>query len=167
MDTILNSFLIAYTREHILTFCGKASREEFWYFALGHCLLNVLVVALVTILFLLEFFNVGLILAGIYLLFFLISFIPTVSLAVRRYHDVGRTGWLFGGLVLGMLMPFFVAVYLTYTQASLIAMGYMYGAMPESASFLNIGICLAVATICAVVNLVILALPPKETLGAE
>ena len=161
MDTILNKFLIAYTRGHILTLIGKASREDFWYFAFGHFLLNVVVTALVVVLFALEFYNVGLVLLGIYFLFFLISLIPAVTVSVRRYHDTGHSGWLFGGLVFGMLLPFFVAVYLTYTQASLIAMGYMYGSMPETVSFLNIGICLVVATICAVVNLVILAFPPK------
>ncbi|MDA8051774.1 MAG: DUF805 domain-containing protein [Rhodospirillales bacterium] len=83
-------------------FGGRASRAEFWWFVL-FSLLSYLAVAIV-----------GGILAGLRgrqllsLLWWLVLFLPYISVEVRRLHDIGRSGWwwwlglvpLIGGIVL-------------------------------------------------------------------
>lgn len=63
------------------TFSGRARRSEYWYF----CLFNFLV-GLV-----LGFTGIPF-LSG---LFALITFLPALAVAVRRLHDVGKSGWMY------------------------------------------------------------------------
>ncbi|MGO4229160.1 DUF805 domain-containing protein [Arthrobacter sp. YAF34] len=92
------------------TFSGRASRSEYWWWALVSG-----VVSGVTNLLMLAgrsgggklgaVYFVGLALAGIWLL---ATFIPSLALLVRRLHDSNRSGWMvllsfvpfIGGLVL-------------------------------------------------------------------
>lgn len=168
MDRIINAFITAYMKGHIFTLTGKATREDFWYFALAHMLLNIAVIVLSLVFVAIEFYYVATALFIVYIIFTLFSLIPAVTLAVRRFHDVGFSGWLFGGLLLGMLVPLFVALYMIYSQAALIAMGYAYGdGLPESVSYMSIIFSIIVSNVCALVNFVILALPPEATNVAQ
>jgi uncharacterized membrane protein YhaH (DUF805 family) len=92
------------------TFSGRASRSEYWWWALVSG-----IVSGVTNLLMLAgrssggklgaVYFVGLALAGIWLL---ATFIPSLALLVRRLHDSNRSGWMvllsfvpfIGGLVL-------------------------------------------------------------------
>lgn len=70
------------------TFSGRARRSEYWYFYL----LNILVS-----------FGIGMIpfvniLGGLWSLAVLI---PTLAVTVRRFHDIGKSGWWF----LVMIIP--------------------------------------------------------------
>lgn len=75
--------------EHVFknyaVFQGRARRSEYWYFALFH--------SGITLAFsLLSFTGLGVLLLGIYSL---ATLIPGLAAAVRRMHDVGRSGvWL-------------------------------------------------------------------------
>ncbi len=69
------------------TFKGRATRSEYWYFVLFSLIVYVL-----TILFSYELYVVAVV--GL--------IIPTLSAAVRRLHDGGRSGWNF----LWSLIPF-------------------------------------------------------------
>jgi uncharacterized membrane protein YhaH (DUF805 family) len=70
------------------TFSGRASRAEFWYFALAQAIV---------------FFTIALILALwgfsdeeidlISNLLFLTVALPNIAVAVRRVHDVNKSGW--------------------------------------------------------------------------
>ena len=70
------------------TFSGRASRSEYWFFFLFS--------------FLLSFIPIVNFIAGLALL------IPSLAVAVRRLHDIGKSGWWYliclvpfvGGLVL-------------------------------------------------------------------
>jgi len=64
--------------ENYVNFQGRAQRSEFWWFALF-----VFVVSVVLNL-------VGEVLGG---LFALAVLLPYIAVAVRRLHDVDRTGW--------------------------------------------------------------------------
>ena len=71
-------------------FSGRARRTEFWYFVL----FNIIVTIVLSVIDrLIGTFsgasNLG-ILSGIYSLAVLI---PTLAVAVRRLHDIDRTGW--------------------------------------------------------------------------
>ena len=71
-------------------FSGRSGRKEFWYFMLFQY----------SILFafsLLRFTALGWLLLGLFSLF---TLIPSLSVSVRRLHDIGRSGlWLLMGLV--------------------------------------------------------------------
>ena len=68
------------------TFSGRASRPEFWWFALFLFLANILL---------------GLTDAAIFPgntsllgpLFGLATIVPAIAVSVRRLHDIGKTGW--------------------------------------------------------------------------
>ena len=81
------------------TFDGRASRAEYWWFALFYTI--VYVVALVIDLA-----------AGTTFVFILIVslglLLPTVAAGVRRLHDVGKSGWWY----LIALIPFIGGIWL-------------------------------------------------------
>ena len=85
--------------EKYAAFEGRAARSEFWWFVLFGILGNGLLAA------------VSQILGG---LFGLAILLPSIAIAVRRLHDVDRSGWwyllvlipLIGGLIL--IFAFFI-----------------------------------------------------------
>lgn len=60
------------------TFEGKASRSEYWWFAL-FCVLGSLIVSVIN--------------PKLGLVFNLAVLLPTVAAATRRLHDTNRSGW--------------------------------------------------------------------------
>ena len=81
------------------TFDGRARRSEYWYWTLASGLANGLIGAL--------FSNEGsLNLFGI--LLSLALFIPSLSVLIRRMHDIGKSGWA----ILIALVPLVGAVLL-------------------------------------------------------
>ena len=74
-------------------FDGRASRAEFWWFALA----NFLIMIALSILL-----NVASILWIVYIGYALAVFIPSVAVAIRRLHDTNKSGWF---LLIG-LIPF-------------------------------------------------------------
>jgi len=79
-------------------FKGKASRQEFWFFILFTIALSIGIY----LIFDPHLFGGGQI--GINI-FSLVLAIPQISLATRRLHDTGRSGWwqLLGLTVIGMI----------------------------------------------------------------
>jgi uncharacterized membrane protein YhaH (DUF805 family) len=70
-------------------FSGRSSRAEFWFFVLFVFILSV--VANVLDVVLLGSYGYGA--AVLSSLVSLIHFIPSLSVSVRRLHDIDRTGW--------------------------------------------------------------------------
>ncbi len=65
-------------------FAGRARRSEYWYFAL----FNFLVAVGLSLLGLVsDLFSIP------YYLYSLAAFIPGLAVAVRRMHDIGKSGW--------------------------------------------------------------------------
>lgn len=92
-------------------FSGRSRRREYWSFVGFYVLVYLILGALfghttsfeqgpMFISASRELTGPGRVIAG---LFSLVSFIPSLAVAVRRLHDQGRTGWL---VLLG-LIPFF------------------------------------------------------------
>ena len=70
-------------KEKYCTFTGRASRSEYWYFFL----LNFLVQLVLTIV-------LAPMLAGsIMLVYSLAVIVPGIAVAIRRMHDVDKSGW--------------------------------------------------------------------------
>ena len=80
-------------------FSGRARRTEYWMFFLFN------IIILIVLGFLEGIFGSPGILSTIY---GLAVFIPSIAVAVRRLHDIGRTGWW----VLIGLIPFIGAIVL-------------------------------------------------------
>ena len=72
-----------------VTFSGRATRSEYWWFALLCFIVGI--IPLVNLL--------GLLL-----------FLPSVAVAVRRLHDVGKSGWN----LLWAIIPLLGALYLLW-----------------------------------------------------
>lgn len=83
-----NYYLNAF-RFHYADFEGRARRSEYWYFTLFNIIISY---GLMGMMFLGE---------GMYFMYFvsvlysLASLIPSLAVAVRRLHDIGKSGWYF------------------------------------------------------------------------
>jgi len=87
--------------KNYLNFQGRASRAEYWW----PVLMQLIIYAALVVLFFGAFGTDGLetndeveVGAAIVLLiglsFYLINFLPSISVKVRRFHDLDQTGWL-------------------------------------------------------------------------
>ena len=73
-------------------FSGRARRKECWMFTLFNA---IIILALVLITVMMQFVTtVGAgIFAFLYVAYLLATLIPGLAVAVRRLHDVGKSGW--------------------------------------------------------------------------
>lgn len=78
-------------------FKGRARRKEYWFFALFNILFAMVAMLIDNLLG--STLNLG---SGItlpygyvYIIYSLAMFIPGIAVAVRRLHDVGKSGWMF------------------------------------------------------------------------
>jgi uncharacterized membrane protein YhaH (DUF805 family) len=65
------------------TFTGRATRSEFWFFALFTFIVQLLANAI----------GIAAGSEAIIWLVYLVFFIPSISVTVRRMHDVDKSGW--------------------------------------------------------------------------
>lgn len=73
-------------------FSGRATRAEYWWAVLFITIVAIPLAIVDVVLFEDLVFEVG---VGLFLILFMISlFLPYLSLLVRRFHDVGMSGWL-------------------------------------------------------------------------
>lgn len=90
-------------------FNGRARRKEYWMFALFNIIFIFIAAAIDRITGLAnEMTGIG----PLYGLYLLGVFIPSIAVAIRRLHDIGKSGWwlalslipLIGGIWLLVLM---------------------------------------------------------------
>ena len=78
-------------------FKSRSSRSEFWYFYLFTTILGFIGLQIDRLLNLeilgLQFAQEVIILGPIYIFLYFIFFIPSLSLYIRRLHDINRSGW--------------------------------------------------------------------------
>jgi uncharacterized membrane protein YhaH (DUF805 family) len=65
-------------------FKGRANRGEFWWFFLATVIVNIVLTMVDNAMWGLPILS---------LLWSLFLFIPGLSLTVRRFHDIGKSGW--------------------------------------------------------------------------
>ena len=85
-------------RDNYINFSGRARRKEYWMFMLFHIILCCIAAVLDNILGLdftvgSGYYEASVGYGWIYLLYALVTFLPSFSLVVRRLHDVGKSGW--------------------------------------------------------------------------
>ena len=72
-----------------VTFSGRATRPEYWYFALFIFLASIGLNIIDTMIFGTDYDDPS-VFSGI---FSLATLLPSISVSVRRLHDIGRSGW--------------------------------------------------------------------------
>lgn len=94
-------------------FSGRARRKEYWMFVLVNFFI---IIALEIVMFILGSMddNLMLIGSGLLSLYGLYIFLPTLAVAVRRLHDVGKSGWWY----FIAFVPFIGAIWLLILFAS-------------------------------------------------
>lgn len=97
--------------KNIFNYKTRTTRKEFWMFILVDVFISLMLgMATAT-----AYNNNGAgplssILSLLFLAYFIISIAPQFSLMVRRFHDVGRSGWYF----LMILIPIFGKAFIIY-----------------------------------------------------
>ena len=101
--TIFNAVKTCFSK--YVKFEGKASRCEYWYFwFFSFCIESIPII----LAFIIDKYVISLSLLAVSLLYSIVSFLPMLSAAIRRLHDVGKSGAYFfvsfipfvGGLIL-------------------------------------------------------------------
>lgn len=78
--------------QKIFDFEGKASRPQYWYFALGVFAVAICFMILSAILGKIAGFLAILVLIA-QIIWNLALIIPSIAIAIRRMHDIGKSGW--------------------------------------------------------------------------
>ena len=68
---------------------GRASRSEYWWFVLFNFIVNIVTLVIDLTLGSMITYDMG----YVGLIAFLALLLPTVSVSVRRLHDIGKSGW--------------------------------------------------------------------------
>tara|TARA_R110000751_G_scaffold120241_3_gene220870 strand:+ start:2116 stop:2526 length:411 start_codon:yes stop_codon:yes gene_type:complete len=79
-------------RDNYANFNGRARREEYWMFVLFN-LIFIIAIAMVSGV-LAGLFDAPAFM-GLYMIYALGVLIPSLAVAVRRLHDVGKSGWFY------------------------------------------------------------------------
>lgn len=108
---------------------GRASRSEYWWFALFNTLPFILLVIIGIITGSFDDdseigMGMGIVLI-LFSIFFLAIIIPAITVSVRRLHDLGQSGWWIMGFIVLSAIPI---------VGSLVTIAmYVYFAMPGKA----------------------------------
>tara|TARA_B110000444_G_scaffold176943_1_gene165579 strand:- start:455 stop:838 length:384 start_codon:yes stop_codon:yes gene_type:complete len=97
----LQSISICFSK--FATFRGRASRSEWWWFYLFGFVYQWVLDGIFDKFFIID--EGDYILFAFYLIFLFGIIIPTLAVAVRRFHDVGKSGWnhLWGLTIIGII----------------------------------------------------------------
>lgn len=81
-------------------FSGRARRTEYWMFTLFNVIIVVLLYALLVVGLAMDKPALGAVSIGALWLYNLAVLVPTLAVAVRRLHDIGKEGWY---ILLGLI----------------------------------------------------------------
>lgn len=81
-------------------FSGRAQRAEYWYFAAFNFIIY----------FILFFISSFYFIRIFYILYCLAVLIPGLAVAVRRLHDVGKSGWMVLASIIPLIGPIWLIV---------------------------------------------------------
>ena len=82
-------------KESYFGFDGRASRSEYWWFALFAVLLGIVTSVLDGFLGTYTVTSSGKMIGFINSIFLLAILLPSIAVAVRRLHDTDRSGWFY------------------------------------------------------------------------
>ena len=83
-------------RDNYANFSGRARRREYWMYVLVQSIIMIGLMILDSILGLdFEWQGISLGYGYLYFVGYIVHFIPSFSVLVRRLHDVGKSGWFY------------------------------------------------------------------------
>ncbi len=104
-----NRYFLDTIKYRYAKFDGRASRSEFWYFTLFYTLISI---ALAFV----DFLMINPMLGAtpdqaargglLQILFALAMLLPSIAVAVRRLHDIGKSGWWYLIAFIPIVGPF-------------------------------------------------------------
>ena len=104
---------------------GRASRSEYWFWVLGGVIFQITMIVGAVILGVMDIH----VLPGLMMIAPILLVPGSITLVVRRLHDVGMSGWMF----FVALIPFLGAIYLIYLFVQEGDMEEnMYGSVPTN-----------------------------------
>ncbi|MDB3855475.1 DUF805 domain-containing protein [Euryarchaeota archaeon] len=104
---------------------GRASRSEYWFWVLGGVIFQITMIVGAVILGVMDIP----VLPGLMMIAPILLVPGSITLVVRRLHDVGMSGWMF----FVALIPFLGAIYLIYLFVQEGDMEEnMYGSVPTN-----------------------------------
>jgi len=71
-------------------FSGRARRKEYWFFALFNLIITIIIAVIDNVIGTFDA-QTGIGILGI--IYALAVFLPAIAVTVRRFHDIGRSGW--------------------------------------------------------------------------
>lgn len=77
---------------HYADFNGRARRKEYWMFILFNVIFAIVAMILDNVLGI-AFEQIGY--GPLYILYAIFALVPGLAVAVRRLHDIGKSGWMF------------------------------------------------------------------------
>jgi len=113
MKENFNRYFVDTVKNRYADFNGKATRSEYWYFILFYVLISI-ALAFVDMLILNPMLGMSTEEAGrggvLQMIFALGLFVPSIAIAIRRFHDINMSGWW---LLLGFIpiLGFFILIY--------------------------------------------------------
>lgn len=100
--------------ENYANFNGRARRSEYWYFAL----MNLIIAIVLTVLDSALGLNFDPLPYGyLYVIYLLAILLPSIAVAVRRLHDVGKSGWFYFIVLVPLIGPIWLLV-LFFTEGN-------------------------------------------------
>jgi uncharacterized membrane protein YhaH (DUF805 family) len=90
--------------ENFANFTGRARRKEYWMFTLFH----ILILLALILTFAATESSIFMI---IYYIYILIALVPTLAVAVRRLHDIGKSGWFYLLVFIPLVGPILMLVW--------------------------------------------------------
>ena len=109
-------------------FSGRASKREFWGFALFSAVVEIAILFVAGIMFEINK-SLGSIFGLLCWLFVIALVIPHLSVGVRRLHDIGKSGWWFLIVLVPLIGPIWLIV--SCCQAS-VNEDNQWGGLPEN-----------------------------------
>jgi uncharacterized membrane protein YhaH (DUF805 family) len=112
--------------ENYANFSGRARRSEYWYYALMNLIFAVLAMVIDNV----AGLNFGPLPYGwVYMAYGLAVLLPGLAVAVRRLHDVGKSGWFMFIILVPLIGAIWILV-LLFTEGN--HGENNYGADPKS-----------------------------------
>ena len=106
--SLFTYFIEAFTKNYA-NFKGRARRKEYWGFTLFYALIFAILGAF-------AFTGIGVIL---FLVVFVVTLPPSISLTVRRLHDINLSGWLIMLIpVIGEAIAIIISIVIGVVQGS-------------------------------------------------
>lgn len=112
---IFNTYFLDVLKTKYALFDGRARRKEYWMFVLVVVVISVVLSILGSILGSIAGF-LGTIFSIISGLFSLAILVPSIGLAIRRLHDINKSGWFY--LLAFIPLVNFYLIYLLATEGT-------------------------------------------------